>query len=482
MRLRMLTTQRSTRHPPHPRMHRRCGRPTVVSAGRIEWQPSLSAAQIDEVLALVARVTELEGRKPVSERVVLQVRHNGAADTRHALLRSDRELVGYAQLNVPESVAELAAVDSVAVRALVDGLVAESGRALRVWAHGQSAASAPVLRDLGFAPQRVLFQMRRSLTEPSLSDPAWPNGVTVRTFVVDQDEAPWLAVNNAAFAEHPEQSNWSIDDIRAREKQPWFDPAGFFLAERAGELVGFHWTKVHNPTLGEVYVVGVDPDEQGSGLGRALTLAGLRHLRDRGVAQAKLYVDDGQRPRDQDVRGPRVHPDHGRRHVPSRSPALTPASGRWLLGASCRGYRAPRRVPRASAAGPRPRPRSAPRRRVLSHQGRRGREHEDPTAWESCSPPALVASPFACARGYVPTLLLRMTHQGHSVTTFTCGFTHPRGNDSGKPPRNCRRSGNSEPQASHRHRNAKSALPVTSPVWTQNRANRDTGSFRLREP
>ncbi len=269
-----------------------------MSAGRIEWQPSLSAAQIDEVLALIARVTELEGRKPVSERVVLQVRHNGAADTRHGLLRSDRELVGYAQLNVPESVAELAAVDSVAIRALVDGLVAESGRELRVWAHGQSAASAPVLRDLGFAPQRVLFQMRRSLTEPTLSDPAWPNGVTVRTFVVDQDEAAWLAVNSAAFADHPEQSNWSIDDIRAREKQPWFDPAGFFLAERAGELVGFHWTKVHKPAgddhepVGEVYVVGVAPSMQGQHLGSALTLIGLIHLRDLGLHTVKLYVDE----------------------------------------------------------------------------------------------------------------------------------------------------------------------------------------------
>ena len=28
-------------------------------------------------------------------------------------------------------------------------------------------------------------------------------------------------------------------------------------------------------------------------------------------------------------------------------------------------------------------------------------------------------------------MLLRMTHQDHSATTFTCGFTHLGGNDSG---------------------------------------------------
>jgi mycothiol synthase len=177
-------------------------------------------------------------------------------------------------------------------RALGSALLAASGKRLRVWAHGGHSAARHLAQVLGLTLFRELRQMRRPLTEVDLAEPVLPEGVTVRAFVPGADDAEWLAVNAEAFAHHPEQGSLTQRDLDARKAEPWFDPNGFFLAERAGRLVGFHWTKVHaEERLGEVYVLGVRPGAQGGGLGKALTVIGLRHLAAQHLPAAMLYVD-----------------------------------------------------------------------------------------------------------------------------------------------------------------------------------------------
>ena len=266
----------------------------------------LTAAQVSEILALVGAARLADGVAPLSEHGMLHLRYDSAGQSGGGdyIVAADGEIAGYAYLDPPSAEGEVTGELVIHPerrrqglgRALAGELAAAAGgQVLRLWAHGDLPAAAALARAAGFDRFRALWQMRRSLREP-LDQPVLPAGRTLRTFVPGRDEDEWLSLNGRAFAKHPEQGGWTRHDLELREREPWFDPAGFFIAETGGQMAGFHWTKVHDPGLGEVYVVGVDPAEQGSGLGRALTLAGLQHLRDLGVAQAMLYVDEDNAP------------------------------------------------------------------------------------------------------------------------------------------------------------------------------------------
>ncbi|MFD8911042.1 mycothiol synthase [Streptomyces sp. NPDC059575] len=272
----------------------------AVPARSLETQAELTPEQTRAVLDLLAAAAAADGQQPVSEQGRLQLRGGAREGVSHLLLSYGGELVGYAQLEDTDPV-EAPAAELVVHpvhrghghgRALGTALLAASGKRLRVWAHGGHPAARHLAQVLGLTLFRELRQMRRPLTGLELPDPVLPEGVTVRAFVPGQDETAWLVVNAAAFAHHPEQGSLTERDLADREAEPWFDPAGFFLAERGGELIGFHWTKTHpEEGLGEVYVLGVRPGSQGGGLGKSLTTIGLRHLAAQGLPTAMLYVD-----------------------------------------------------------------------------------------------------------------------------------------------------------------------------------------------
>ncbi len=267
---------------------------------------SVDDGQRAAVGALLEAAAGADGKAAVSEQGRLALRGPGPGGNggnggpggaerpggvRHLLQYDGPDLVGYGQLD-PAGTAELVVAPSRRGegygRALVGAAV--STGAQRLWAHGGHPAARHLAAALGMELVRELRQMRRPLPVEEVSAEL-PQGVELRTFVPGADEDEWLALNAAAFAHHPEQGGWTRSDLDDRIAEPWFDPEGFFLATRDGRMVGFHWTKVEG-ALGEVYVVGVHPSEQGSGLGRALTAVGLRYLgEERKLGTVLLYVD-----------------------------------------------------------------------------------------------------------------------------------------------------------------------------------------------
>jgi mycothiol synthase len=286
--------------------------PAARPDGSVLVEGRLGADLIAEVTELCAAAAEADGVFPLSEHVMLHLRHGGEDRDRNLLaLTPDGELAGYAHLDPTDAVAGAAAEVVVHPRARRHGygrlLIATAereaaGSRLRLWAHGDHPAARELATSLGYAEIRRLLQMRRSLLSP-LPDLVLPDGIRLRAFRPGEDDDTWLALNAKAFASHPEQGGWTVQDLESRMAEAWFDPEGFLLAEdtASGRVVGFHWTKVHgsggnahghgHEPIGEVYVVGVDPDAGGRGIGRALTLAGLLRMRNQGLTQAMLYVE-----------------------------------------------------------------------------------------------------------------------------------------------------------------------------------------------
>lgn len=266
----------------------------------------LTAADVARVRDLVADSTAVDGRSPVSDDTLGHLQ-GGHGQVDHVLVELHGRLAGYGSLIPFEGprpmLAEIAVAPAARGRGVgarvLDALVDLAGPAgFTIWAHGVDPGGAPWARSAGYTVERVLLRMRAPLTDP-VPPPSWPPGVQVRTFRPGADDDAWLAANRAAFTELPDQGSLGPLDLQARMAEPWFDPAGFFLAlDEEGAVLGFHWTKRHPcpdcdgaGTDGEVYVLGVVPAARGRGLARALAVRGLAYLQGTGATTAHLYVD-----------------------------------------------------------------------------------------------------------------------------------------------------------------------------------------------
>jgi len=273
----------------------------------------LSKSQQDGVIQLINAATQQDGTPPISEHIVLHLRHGGDKSDSHLLIESDNKVIGYAHIDATDLVAgpsvELVVHPEHRKSGYGKDLLKKAqevcGDQMRLWAHGDLSAAKKLAEDNGFERIRTVIQMRKELADVHTHQ----HDFDIRTFLPRIDNSEWLALNNQVFKDHPEQGNWSAKDLETRLNEAWFDPNGFFVAIEDSKMIGFTWTKIHgghshkhdddsaqhdHDPIGEIYITAVS--KAGIGLGKVLTETALAYLKRNGLTSAMLYVDsDNQR-------------------------------------------------------------------------------------------------------------------------------------------------------------------------------------------
>jgi len=275
----------------------------------------LSKSQQESVLALIKAAHDFDGTPAIAEHVLLHLRHGGDKSDSHLVIEENKEVIAYAHLDTTDLVAGPSVEAVVHPQHRGKGLgslilkeaIKICGDRTRIWSHGDLPAAKAIAASLKLERLWSNLLMSKPLGEiqPVTSK------YSIRTFIPSLDNQAFLALNNKVFANYPDQGGWSEDDLKVRVNESWFDDKGFFVAEDKGELIGFCWTKIHgahthshngsdddhgHEALGEIYVLAVNPDYKGQGVGRDLTITGLNYLKYQGLNNVMLYVGVENKP------------------------------------------------------------------------------------------------------------------------------------------------------------------------------------------
>lgn len=269
--------------------------------------PSLATRVAD----LARLADDADGIAPLSEQFLLGL-NDARLGHRHLLaIDTDNEsIVGVAA--VADNEAEFVVTPERRREGIGQRIYAELTEhvdSLRAWSHGNGPGAQALAARNGLTVVRRLLVMEiagEALAEyMDFSAPPGTRELSLAESVPEIADSQtvhqaWLKANNEAFAWHPEQGGWDMERLLRGKEAEWFlDEDVRFLwdetnqgGEHGAPMIGFHWTKRHDDTTGEIYVVGLADAYRGKGMGGPVVAMGLTHLVAVGMHRVILYVED----------------------------------------------------------------------------------------------------------------------------------------------------------------------------------------------
>jgi mycothiol synthase len=155
-----------------------------------------------------------------------------------------------------------------------------------------------ILQNLGLIAVRYFFRMKRSLNEP-IDEPKFPEGFQLRIVEPKKDATKWVEMFNQTFIDHWNHHNFTVEEFLHHCQHPEYNSDLSLIAIAPdGTFAAFCESRIHTEdnkrngcNEGWIAVLGTRRGFRQQGLGKAMLLTAMQHLKTKGMDSAILGVD-----------------------------------------------------------------------------------------------------------------------------------------------------------------------------------------------
>lgn len=116
------------------------------------------------------------------------------------------------------------------------------------------------------------------------------------------EEDKLVHIQNRSFADTWGFNPNTVEEIAYRIGLPNCSPEDIILSSEADKVIGYCWTRIYGgnnkdprEARGRIYMLGVDPDHRGKGIGKEVLLAGLSYMKSKCLRTVEVTVDSKNR-------------------------------------------------------------------------------------------------------------------------------------------------------------------------------------------